>query len=150
MVTVGHKALVVWHRCKVSGSEPNWSVFPWCPSHIWATLSLNAGQQHDQDVLLKPTISQFWKYSETRVQTSTHSSQGAFQHLQCPQLLWYSVHSIFAVFPIFSFPNPELLSNWQHRPTLDFSSWASSTSHLLWDLDFKCGSFLGLSLWQNF
>ena len=32
------------------------SSVPMCSAHIWATLSLNPGQQHDQDVLLTPSI----------------------------------------------------------------------------------------------
>lgn len=43
------------------------------------------------------------KYSVRRVQTATHSSQGACQHLQCPQLPRCSAYSIFAVFPSFPF-----------------------------------------------
>lgn len=63
MVTVWHNGLVFCHRCKASGSGSQWAVFLWCWSHIWATLSLNPGQPHDPDVLLKPSVSQYWKYS---------------------------------------------------------------------------------------
>lgn len=66
---------------------------------------------------------------------SIHNPNVSLQHL--------------AVFPSFSFHKPGLLSNWEHRLTFAFSSGVSGTSHSLWVLDFKCGSFWDLSLWQN-
>lgn len=102
MVTVWHNGLVFCHRCKASGSGSQWAVFLWCWSHIWATLSLNPGQPHDPDVLLKPSVSQYWKYSKWGGSKLPHSRQGACQHHRLHSAVM-SVYSSFAVFPIFSF-----------------------------------------------